>query len=100
MLTITDIQEKLKLILEENQLKHSFYDDSVKIANEINETFGDDYPAFLNLERPKEAKKDKEYRKSVFKNPVKGHLSRILDKLIKVEQSEDFLVNYPLSFLK
>lgn len=96
MLTITDIQEKLKLILEENQLKHSFYDESVKIANEINETFGDHYPAFLNLERPKEAKKDKEYRKSVFKNPVKGHLSRILDKLIKVEQSEDFLVNYPL----
>ena len=95
MLTITDIQEKLKLILD-GQLKHPFYDESVSIAKDISETFGDQYPSFLNLERPKEAKKDKEYRKSVFKNPVKGHLSRILDKLIKVEQSEDFLVNYPL----
>lgn len=95
MLTITDIQNKLRLAVD-GQLKHAYYDESVLLASDIKETFSDDYPAFLNLERPKEAKKDKDYRKSVFKNPVKGHLSRILDKLIKVEQSEDFLVNYPL----
>lgn len=94
MLQITEIQEKLELILS-GRLKHEYYDESVTLASKIKEVFGDEYPAFLNIQRPKETKKDKDYRKAVFKNPVKGHLSRILDKLIKVEQSEDFLVNYP-----
>ncbi|MBL0323671.1 MAG: hypothetical protein IPP61_00555 [Cytophagaceae bacterium] len=89
MLTITDIQEKLKLILEENQLKHSFYDESVKIANKLMKLLVM-IIQLLNLERPKEAKKDKEYRKSVFKNPVKGHLSGFLTSLSRLNNQRIF----------
>lgn len=95
MLTITEIQEKLRLAID-GQLKHSFYDESVALASDISQTFSDQYPDFLEAENPRESKKDKKYKKDTYKNPIKGHLSRIQDKVIKIEQSENFLVNYPL----
>ncbi len=95
MLTITDIQNKLRLAIDD-RLKHSFYDESVALASDISETFSDNYPTFLEAENPRESKKDKKYKKDTYKNPIKGHLSRIQDKIIKIEQSENFLVNYPL----
>lgn len=95
MLTIIDIQNKLRLAVD-GQLKHAYYEESVLLASDIKETFSDDYPAFLEAENPRESKKDKKYKKDTYKNPIKGHLSRIQDKIIKIEQSENFLVNYPL----
>lgn len=95
MLTIQDIQNKLRLAVD-GQLKHGYYDESVALASDIKETFSDNYPKFLEAENPRETQKDKKYKKDTYKNPIKGHLSRIQDKVIKIEQSENFLVNYPI----
>jgi len=96
MLDFSEIKELIKKANDQTS-RHTFYEQSVKIAKDIKETFSESYPPFLDIIRPKEAKKDSEYRKTVFENPVIGDKNRILDKFIKVEQSEDFLVNYPQS---
>lgn len=93
MLTFEEIKDILKSA-NDTLSRHVYYEKSVLIAEEIRDTFSDNYPKFMNVIRPKEPKKDKDYREAIFKNPVKGHRSRILNKLVKIEQSEDFLVNY------
>lgn len=94
MLGFEEIKDLLKKVNDENS-RHSFYAKSIEIAKEIDETFSDKYPSYLKKNRPKETSKDKKYREDVFKNPAKSHRGRIIDKLIKVEQSEDYLKNYP-----
>jgi len=96
MLTFEEIKEIVKSANDTSAM-HVYYAKSIEVANEIKDTFSDEYPKFMDVIRPKEPKKDKEYRKAIYRNPVKGHRSRILNKLVKIEQSEDFLVNYPLN---
>ena len=83
--------------LKDQGFHHYFYDKSVEIADEIEQTFSKAYPKFLDIQRPKESKKNAQYRKDIYLNPAMAHRSRIIDKLVKVEQSEDFLINYPTS---
>lgn len=96
MLTDIEIREIAKK-LDDKGDRHTFYKESIDIASKIKETFSDKYPSFLKKTRPKETKKDANYREAIFENPVKGDRSRILNKITKIEQSEDFLVNYPLN---
>lgn len=77
-----------------NSKQHAFYKEAIDIAKEIADTFSDKYPDFLELDRPKETKAVKEYRKKVYRNPVKGDLSRIVGKFSKIEQSEGFSINF------
>jgi len=94
MLVFEEIKDLLKKVSDTTS-RHSFYLKSIAIAEEIEETFSDKYPSYLKKNRPKESTKDKKYREDVFKNPAKSHRGRIIDKLVKVEQSEDYLINYP-----
>lgn len=94
MLNSEELQDVVKK-LKDRGFQHYFYTKSVEIAMEIDETFSKDYPKFLAIQRPKESKKNAQYRKDIFLNPAMAHRSRIVDKLVKVEQSEDFLINYP-----
>jgi len=96
MLVFEEIKELLKKVSEKTS-KHIFYDDSVKIADDIKVLYSEDYPKFLDLDRPKESSKDKKYRKEVYNNPVKSHFGRIVDKKMAIKQSQDYLINYPLN---
>jgi len=95
MLVFQEIKELLKKVGDKNS-RHVFYDESVKIAEEIKVLYSEDYPKFLDLDRPKETKKDKKYRKDVYNNPVKSHYGRIVDKKMSIKNSQDYLINYPL----
>jgi len=96
MLVFEEIKDLLKKV-SDNTSRHIFYNDSVKIAEEIKVLYSEEYPEFLGLDRPKESKKDKDYRKAVYNNPVKSHFGRIVDKKMAIKQSQDYLINYPLN---
>ena len=95
MLVFEEIKELLKKVGDKNS-RHVFYNESVKIADDIKVLYSEDYPKFLDLNRPKETTKDKNYRKAVYNNPVKSHYGRIVDKKMSIKNSQDYLINYPL----
>jgi len=96
MLVFEEIKVWLKKVSDENS-RHVFYKESVKIAEEIEILYSESYPKFLKLDRPKQSKKDEKYREDVYNNPVKSHFGRIVDKKMAIRQSQDYLVNYPLN---
>lgn len=81
--------------LKDDSFRHLYYEKSREVKRDIRDTFSKEYPPFLDIDRPKESKKNKDYRRKIFQNPAMAHRSRIIDKVTKVEQSEDFLINYP-----
>ncbi len=74
---------------------HRYYEQSVRIASDIDAVFGVDYPKYLQVNRPKETKEVKAYRAKIYENVWTGFPERILQKLDKIQQSDDFLINYP-----
>lgn len=94
MLNNTELKEIAEGLIH-GTLKHVFYEKSVALAKEISRTFSKDYPEWMDKDRPKEPKRIKEYRKTVFQNPVIGEAVRITDKYIKIEQADGFSVSYP-----
>lgn len=89
--------EELKRLLEgisSGMMEHVFYWESIEVKNEIAATFSETYPKFLEIDRPKETKAIKEYRKKIFQNPVLSDLSRIMGKVSKIPQAEGFSVNF------
>jgi hypothetical protein len=94
MLTFDQIKPYLEPTLRAD-LRHEFYAESVRIADEIAEVFGRAYPSYLDKNRPKEKAEQKKYRKDVYDNPFIDIPDRVAKRVGKIRQSEDFIIAYP-----
>lgn len=95
MLTLEQIEPYLRVKVPK-EAYHRYYDKSVKIAVDIDAVFGANYPKYLSVNRPKETKEVKAYRKNIYDNLWVGFPERILQKIDKIQQSDDFVINYPV----
>jgi hypothetical protein len=86
-----------RVINEDIELVDKFYKESIFIDDEMVETFGDVYPEFMEMQRPKQTASSTEYRKAYFErmgNPISGFLGAIEKQVDKVFSSEEFKVIY------
>ncbi|UHG91767.1 hypothetical protein [Spirosoma oryzicola] len=77
------------------KLMHSFYGKSIQHRNQIEEVFGDEYPKYLDKDRPREQPEHKKYRREVYENVYRGFKNRIIGALDYIRQADDFDVQYP-----
>jgi hypothetical protein len=77
------------------KLLHSYYQKSIQHRDEIEQVFGDEYPKYLDKDRPRELPEHKKYRKSVYENVFRGFKNRITSSLDYVRQADDFAVEFP-----
>lgn len=76
-------------------LVHAYRAEAIKLRDEIRAVFSDEYPEYLDLNRPGEKKKNKDYRKSVYRNPMRGLADRVIEALDYIRQADDFSVVFP-----
>lgn len=75
-------------------LLHAGYDETKKIAEKIKAVFGEEYPKFLDKNRPKEKAEHKLYRREIYKNTVNQFRTKVLDMATTVYQNDDFNVTF------
>lgn len=96
MLQLSQIQEVLRAISVDGTLPkgftHEYYEESKGIKEDIESVFGNGYPEYLNINRPREKKAHKEYREKIYKNPLKGFLDKQIERLDYIPESDDFSV--------
>jgi len=96
MLKLSQILDVLKNISIDGKLPkgmtHEYYEESEKIKKDIEEAFGDEYPDYLNKNRPREKKDHRKYRQEVYRNPLKGFLDKQIERLDYIPESDDFSV--------
>ena len=85
------------LLPDGTPMLHPFYADIVAQVKEIDEIFGKTQPPFMDLNRPKESKAHKDYRKAIFKNTVKPFLGRVTRQYEQIRVVEDYEVEWPLA---
>lgn len=92
--------EKIKPYLEisgdlpKKQLLHPFYDEAKKYREEMIELFGDKYPKWMDLNRPRESDDHKKYRKEIFANPIKPVQTRVFGFIKSIQNSADYYIRY------
>jgi len=74
----------------EQSLYHAGYAKSKKIAEEIKEVFSNDYPKFLDKNRPNEQKVHKIYRREIYRNVIGMFRTKVLGMLDTVYQNDNF----------
>lgn len=79
----------------DKQLYHAGYDISVKMAEEIAAVFGDEYPKFLNINRPKEKAAHKKYRAEIYRNVVSRFRTQATLMVGTIHQNDDYKVTFP-----
>lgn len=96
MLKLSQIKEVLQRISVDGklpkQLLHEYYDESIKIKEDVEKVFADDYPDYLSINRPREKRAHKTYRENIYKNPLKGFLDKQIERLDYIPESDDFSV--------
>ena len=73
------------------------YEESMEVDERISETFSDEYPEFMDIQRPQQTESQKLYRKTYFEgtgNPIAGFLSEIEKQYDKVFDSTEFRVTH------
>lgn len=85
------------LLPDGTPMLHPFYGDILAQVKEIDEVFAKAQPPFMDLNRPKESKAHKDYRKAIFKNTVKPFLGRVTRQYEQIRVVEDYEVEWPLS---
>jgi hypothetical protein len=86
-----------RIISDPISVRDPFYEEAVKIDDGIADTFGDDYPEFMSLQRPNETKSQVKYRKDYFEstgNPISPCLAQIQNQVDKVFTSDEFKIVY------
>lgn len=78
-----------------NAMLHPLRSDIANQVTEINAVFGDDYPSFMELNRPQEREAHKKYRKDIFKNTVRPLASRVANQYAQISVVEDYEVEWP-----
>lgn len=78
-------------------LLHKYYDRSVKHKRLIGSVFGDEYPDFLQVDRPKEREKKSHanFRKAIYKAVTKPFRRRVINALTSIRDADDFSVDFP-----
>lgn len=76
------------------ELVHPYYNLSKKVKQNIAETFADEYPSFLDKNRPKERKEFKSYRKDIFKNLVLPFRTKVRNQFLSIRNAEDFYIQF------
>lgn len=96
MLQLSQIKSVLEHISIDGQLPkemlHQYYDESKTIRDDIAKAFGDDYPDYLEKDRPREKEEHRNYRKAIYRNPLKGFLDKQIGRLDYIPESDDFSV--------
>lgn len=85
------------LLPDGSPMLHPFYADIVAQVKEIDEIFGKTQPPFMDLNRPKESKAHKDYRKAIFKNTINPFLGRVTRQYEQIRVVEDYEVEWPLA---
>lgn len=80
------------LLPDGTPMLHPFYGDILAQVKEIDEVFAKAQPPFMDLNRPKESKAHKDYRKAIFKNTVKPFLGRVTRQYEQIRVVEDYEV--------
>ncbi|WP_138994003.1 hypothetical protein [Larkinella sp. C7] len=95
MLSIAQITPYLSLGADQapsDKLRHAFYSESILLRAHLEKVFDKKYPDYLDINRPKEKKEYKDYRKKIYKNPFKGLKTRVIKTLDYIQQADDFEV--------
>jgi hypothetical protein len=77
-------------------VKHKFYDDTVKLASEMLVHADGTYPTMLLDERrPNESIEVQEYRKKIWQPKTKPTFNKVFNTIQKIRRSSDWSINYP-----
>lgn len=98
MLTLSQITPYLQartLDAIPDRLKHEYYKETISYKAELAEVFSDEYPRYLDKNRPKERAGDKKYRKSIYKNTWRHLPRRVSEALDYIHQADDFGITFP-----
>ncbi len=86
-----------KAKLPDKKHLHKYYHQSVAHKKLLAEVFGDEYPEFLQVDRPKEKDKPshRTYRKAIFKNIVTPFRRRVTNAIAAIRNADDWVVEFP-----
>lgn len=83
--------------LPKEDLLHRFYKKSIEHRDLINSVFSDSFPAFLQVDRPKERDKKShaKFREAIYKAITKPFRRRLIRTLSAIRNADDFKVEFP-----
>lgn len=79
---------------------HQFYRKSILHKTEVRQVFGDEYPKYLDRDRPRETPEQKKYRKSIYENVYRSFPSRVEGAMNYIREADDFDVVFPTTDLE
>lgn len=81
----------------DKKLLHKFYQESIDHAKLVGSVFGDEFPEFLKVDRPKEKDKPshRKFREAIYKAVTKPFRRRLIRTLSAIRNADDFTVEFP-----
>ena len=81
----------------DKKLLHKFYQESIDHAKLVGSVFGDEYPEFLQVDRPKEKDKPshRKFREAIYKAVTKPFRRRLIRTLSAIRNADDFTIEFP-----
>ncbi|GGH42876.1 hypothetical protein GCM10007423_39850 [Dyadobacter endophyticus] len=81
----------------DKKLLHKFYQESIDHAKLVESVFGDAYPEFLQVDRPKEKDKPshRKFREAIYKAVTKPFRRRLIRTLSAIRNADDFTIEFP-----
>lgn len=76
------------------KLKHAGYEKSVKIAEDIQDVFNEEFPKYLKIKRPKEKPVHLAYRETIYLNKVMKFRTKAMSLITTIYQNDDFNVTF------
>ena len=96
MLQLSQIKRVLERITIDGKLPkelcHEYYDAAKDIKEDIAKVFGDAYPDYMSINRPREKKDHKKYRSDIYQNTFKDFRDKQIGRLDYIPESDDFSV--------
>lgn len=83
--------------LPDSKLLHPFYQEAVDHAKAVGSVFGDVFPDFLKVERPKEKEKKShsKFREAIYKAITKPFRRRLIRTISAIRNADDFTIEFP-----
>lgn len=81
---------------DNKQKRHKYYPESIEQAEALLIHFDGKKPGKLLTERrPSETEKIREFREKIFKSKTKAYCDKIMNSLMKIRKSQDWMIKYP-----